>query len=605
MIYAVDIETTSLDYRTGRILGMGYYASPQDKGYITCIDEIKQWLEAHANDHLVMHRGQFDCQYLAWHTGIFPIDYWDTMLGAYLIFPMGSDLDLESCYAQLVKPYPYKDTDFITTLEGKSVEEQAAYCLLDCEATLEVCKAQLKPLASIGNLNFFLEYMMPAYRMLMQASYRGIAVDADQLESTKQAVFIEYAAKEQKLYDDYASHVQVYEREKVLKASAKNKNPYTEDRVIELMASPKYRFNFGSDQQIKWLFIDKMKLLTRQEAVNKKKKFSLDKDVLARFGDRHEIIGRLLELKHLSAIMRQCETYKEAIKDDGRIHTSFSLSVTDTGRSSSSDPNVQNPMKDVPNNGIRRAFVARPGYKFVVADSSMIEPRLMAEFSQDPTLLYTFKHDLDFYGIVVDAALNLQLPIEAFKKPHFKINYKKEREFGKILGLSVAYGLAPPNLAKDLSKKTGAQYTFAQARAIIDSFNMKFVGIGTLRTSAYREVMETGRVTTLFGCKQWVPKDRALHVAINTKVQRSASDLCLFIQGWTEKEVAKYNLDAQLVNFVHDEGVWEVRDDHVPAFKEILHGMMLFGWKKYAPHINLSVPLDAELFVGQTWAAKE
>jgi DNA polymerase I-like protein with 3'-5' exonuclease and polymerase domains len=604
-VYAIDIETTGLDFYNDRILGLGFYGGPKDKGYITDPELAKNWLTAHGGDFLVLQNGQFDVRFLAvqWDVPLLKIG-WDTELAGWLILPLTESLSLENQYSLLVSPVRYKDESFITTLADKPVEEQAAYCLMDCELTYKLFFKQRELLKTIGNYTFMMKYFMPMYNFVISMGDRGMAADREAFEKERDNYAVEVARKINALDAAYRKDVHEYELARAVKKTEKNKTPAAPERLEELTSHKACKFNWQAAPQLKWLLIKKLKIFSEAESKeNKKKTSSVAKEVLERYKDRHPIIQELLAMHKSATLQAQCEQYLETIQADGRIHPTFRMTVTDTGRTSCKGPNIQNPDKG---KAMRDCFIARPGYQIVAADMSMIEPRLMAHYSKDRVLLKTFREDLDFYGIVVNAAMNMGLHDdgEIFKKAVFKSRFPAQRADGKVLGLSIAYGLGPPSLALRLADKTGKTYTFAQARQIIDDFNKHFPDIMTLRRMASEQIKQTGRITGILGRKVWCSYERALHNGINILIQGSASDFTLLTQLWVEKEKIKLNLDAEIVNFNHDEGVWEVREDHVAPFKRLLHAVMVNGWKKYAPELKLEVPLDCEIFVGPTWGCK-
>ena len=609
--YAVDIETTNLDFMTGKILGLGYYSSPTDKGYITENEEIKKWLLKHQDDHFIFQNGHFDQKYLFHHTGIWPCNSFDTRLAAYLVPKRPDRLGLGSLVEYYLGIPSYKESDFISDLESKTPAEQAAYCLEDCQRTYEIAQILVKELVNSGNWDFFTKTFMPLSDFLARTEYHGIPVNKQKLEEINNRALKKLEEYDNEIYTKYEPVVKEFEIQKIIEDKKKNKNPPGPEQIELLRKSPKYRFNFNSTKQRLWLLRDKLGLpckTTKYERGKKKEVYSTSLKVIEEYFGQHDIIEELSKLNDIETLERQTKLLLDFVSKDGKIHANLNLTSTDTGRTSVSEPSLQNVstaiegMEDI--GEVRRCFEAPPGFKLVIADAGQIEPRLAADASQDPLLLETFRQGRDLYAIIANEVLGLNLPPEALFKSVFKKQYPKERDFGKETGLSLAYGTGPGTFRVRLSKITKQKYTWDQAKGYINTYFAKFPGLRTLRQKCYQEVEEQGYLNTLLGRKIYISKEEALHKGLNWKIQCSASDLCLIIQMWAEEEMKKYNLHGIFLLFVHDEAIYMVPENEAEEFAGFIKYMFEHGLELYRPDIKLTVPLEAEVIIADTWAEK-
>lgn len=609
--YAVDIETTSLDFTSGRILGFGYYGASTDKGYLTKVEDIKSWILRHRQDKLIWQNGKFDQKFIYYNTGLWPSNDFDTKLAAYLVPKRPKGLGLgDLCEYYLGIP-SYKESDFISDLENKSETEQASYCLEDCQRTFEVAQILVQELVSSNNWEFFNQYFMPLSDFLAKAEYEGFPIDVTKLDEINKKALKKLEEYDNALYTKYENVVKEFEIEAIRKAKAKNKTQPTQDQLESLRKLAKHRFNFGSSAQRLWLLRDRFNLpckTTKYERGKKKEVYSASIKVIEEYLGQHEIIQELMFLTDIETVERQTKKLLEFVRKDGKIHANINLTSTDTGRSSCSEPNLQNTSNEIEGledvGQVRSVFYAPPGYKLVIADAGQIEPRLTAHYSQDTLLLETFRKGQDFYAIIANEVLGLNLPPELlFKKP-FKQQYPKERDFGKETGLSLAYGTGPGTFRVRLSKATKQVYSWQQAKDYINIYFNKFSGIKSLRQDCYREVETKGYLDTLLGRKIYISKEEALHKGLNWKIQCSASDLCLITQLWAEAEMKKYNLHGVFLMFVHDEAIYLVPEGEAEEFSGFIKYMFEHGLELYRPDLKLTTPLEAEVVVADTWLEK-
>ena len=274
---------------------------------------------------------------------------------------------------------------------------------------------------------------------------------------------------------------------------------------------------------------------------------------------------------------------KKALLIDGRVHTNFKPHGAETGRFSSSEPNLQN----IPSSGqygklIRNLFVAPPGYKLIVADYSQIEPRVIASLSRDPIMLENYMTGGDIYT-TIGKTMNV------------------DRKAGKVLVLSIAYGVGPEKIAQSIG------CTSTEARKLLDDFTKKFNDIQKYRGMIIRQAVaqnSTPYVTTIFGRRRYLPdlksndkglRSRAERQAFNTVIQGSAADLMKLAlvrahSCFTDEP------DVNVVLTVHDELVTVAREDLAEEAAEAIR-VSMEGIK--LPEIT--VPLIADIKIVDRW----
>ena len=329
--------------------------------------------------------------------------------------------------------------------------------------------------------------------------------------------------------------------------------------------------------------------------------FSVSSDALEPFRGKDELVDALLQYQDLNKLMttyvtpykggevvretngKQKIVQKDSLLHNGRVHTKFNAHGADTGRFSSSEPNLQN----IPSSGeygklVRNLFIAPPGHKLVVADYSQIEPRLIAAFSQDPRLVNNYLTGGDIYTTIGDT-MNV------------------ERKVGKMLVLAISYGVGPDKIASSIG------CTITEAQDLMNRFEREFSSIKKYKARVIRHAKAQGKVpfaTTIFGRRRYIPElkssvtyelARAERQAFNTVIQGSAAD----IMKLALVRAHSCFVDEPSVNIiltVHDELVTVTPDEHVDAVKEAIRASM--------EDIKLDqvvVPLVADINVVDKW----
>ncbi len=352
-------------------------------------------------------------------------------------------------------------------------------------------------------------------------------------------------------------------------------------------------FNVGSPKQLGEILFDKLALPGGKKG--KTGAYGTDAGVLENLAPLHPLPQRVLDWRQLQKLK---STYTDALVDQinpktGRVHTSFALAATSTGRFASSEPNVQNiPIRSEEGRKIRSAFVAAPGHVLLSADYSQIELRLAAHVADLPSLRQAFKDGIDIHAMTAS---------EVFGVPVAGMDPMIRRR-AKAINFGIIYGISAFGLAQQLSIPQG------EASDYIKAYMAKFPGIKDYmeRTKAF--CREHGYVTTIFGRKCFMTgiKDSngarrafAERAAINAPLQGSAADIIKRAMIRLPGALKDAGLRTKMLLQVHDELIFEVPEDEVEGAAPLIKDVME---RACDPVLTLSVPLVVETGTARSWA---
>lgn len=374
--------------------------------------------------------------------------------------------------------------------------------------------------------------------------------------------------------------------------------PYLKDFSVELttelgrLESEIYQlaghgFNINSTQQLQKVLFEELGLKTKGKT---KTGFSTDASVLESLREEHEIIGKLLDFRHISKLR---STYVDALPRevsprDKRLHGEFNQTIASTGRLSSSNPNLQNiPIRTEIGRRIRRAFIAPEGSSLISADYSQIELRLLAHMSKDELLIDAFEKDQDIHART--AGEIFEIPIEEVTSD--------QRRIGKTINFALVYQQGAYSTGQDLGIST------KEAQAFIDKYFSRYPKVKGFLNGTIDEAREHGYAKTIWGRKRYFTHlhDRNDNVrktderaACNAPIQGSAADLVKLAMIKLDEELKASGLSAKLILQVHDELVMEVKDEELEAAKALLANAMTLGQP-------LAVPLKVDIAVAKNW----
>jgi len=434
------------------------------------------------------------------------------------------------------------DTDFYMTLGKKLLLNRC------------ICKALLKRAEKEGQLKLLTEIEFP------------LTVTLDCIERCGMHVSREHLSE---LHDELSKRIKETEKE-----------------IYELTG---YEFNIGSPKQLSEILFDEDKLNLPHGKKGKTGVYSTSADELNRISEFHPAIERILNWRMLTKLD---STYASGllpkIKDDGRIHTTFTQAMTNTGRLSSLDPNLQNiPVRTEEGARIRECFTAVQGKVLVDADYSQIELRILAALSGDEVMSEAFVKGVDIhtrtasriYGVSEDEVTSSM------------------RAAAKTVNFSIIYGVSEFGLASDLG------ISFREASELIKSYGKEFPKITSYLDDLKKNGQEKGYVTTLYGRKRILNellsqnrnvRNFGLRAAMNTPIQGTAADIIKLAMNRVYKALKNELPKAMLVMQVHDELIVECDENQAQKASEILK-------REMEASADLSVPLVADVGIGNNW----
>lgn len=585
-LVAVDTETDSLDSMQANLVGVSLSTQPGKACYIPlghtgesgdlfggeklagqinledAIAALKPLLENPA----VLKIGQnlkYDLQVLRrYGTDIRPID--DTMLLSYAIESgeNGHGMDEMSEKHLGHKPISFKEV----AGSGKSaisfaqvpLDRATAYAAEDADVTLRLWKLLKPRLLKKHKVTVYETLERPLIPVLEAMEHEGILVDRAVLA---------------KLSNEFAT--------------AQGK---IEVHIHELAGE---RFNIGSPKQLGDILFGKMGLPGGRKTATGA--WSTDADALEDLATQGiELARRVVDWRQLAKLR---STYTDALPTyinptTGRVHTSYAMAATSTGRLSSSDPNLQNiPVRTEEGRRIRTAFIAPPGTKLLSADYSQIELRVLAHVADIPQLRQAFADGLDIHAMTAS---------EMFGVPIAGMDSAVRRR-AKAINFGIIYGISAFGLANQLS------ISREEAGDYIKTYFSRFPGIKTYMEETKKFARENGYIETVFGRRCHFPRitspnasERAFmeRAAINAPIQGAAADIIrrAMIRMLAALDAAK--LSAKMLLQVHDELIFEVRDAEIEATMKVVKHVMV---KAPEPAVKLTVPLQVDARAAMNW----
>jgi DNA polymerase-1 len=481
----------------------------------------------------------------------------DTMLAAFLLDPT-QESEPGEAVAQRLGGVLLPARSVIVgrgkaSLEGVEVERAAPWAGAIAHALLPIADQLPARLASGGLDALYREIELPVARLLAHVERIGIAIDVDHFKRLSTEIEGKLATLERQIYDLAGGE-----------------------------------FNVGSPKQLGELLFEKLALDTK--GVRRTKTgWSTEADTLEQL--EHPIIKPILEHREISKLKG---TYLDALPPlvspkSGRVHTTFNQVVAETGRISSQDPNLQNiPIRSELGMKIRRGFRAAPGKVLIAADYSQIELRILAHLSGDPLLTSAFRDRVD---------VHTQTAAEVFAIPREQVT-AEQRRIAKAVNYGLSYGQSDFGLARalDVSRTQAAEYSrrYFQRFPTIHKFMDEIVAVARAQGGA-RTLLGRWRPIPNLMSKSPQARHAAERVAQNTPMQGTGADLIKLAMLRTTERIAREKWPVELLLTVHDELVFEAPPALADALGAALREEMENVYK-------LSVPLEVDIGVGETWA---
>lgn len=574
-LFAVDTETTSLNYMEAQLVGISlavepgsacyipfghdYLGAPLQLGRETVLEMLRPLLED-ASKAKVGQNIKYDMSVLAEHGIALAGVAFDTMLESYVLDSIGSRHDMDSLAAN----YLNQTTTSFTDIAGKgagqltfnqiALEQAAPYAAEDADITLRLHQQLWPGIAAEPTLQKLFETIeLPLVTVLSKIERNGALIDCQQLQQQSGELT-------QRLAELQAEAWQLAGQE----------------------------FNLASPKQLGEILFEKLNIPVLKKTA--KGAASTKEEVLAELALEYPLPKVILEHRGLAKLK---STYTDKLPTmvnpkTGRLHTSYHQAGTATGRLSSSDPNLQNiPIRTAEGRRVRQAFVAAPGSVLLAADYSQIELRIMAELSGDEGLRNAFAQGLDIHSATAAEVFAVELE---------EVTTDMRRS-AKAINFGLIYGMSAFGLARQL------QIGRKQAQEYIDLYFQRYPGVQAFMQNTRVNAADKGYVETLFGRRLYLPEinDRnamrrqaAERTAINAPLQGSAADLIKIAMIRVDAWLTEQKLNSKVIMQVHDELVLEVPECEVEQVRAGLRDIMQGA-------AELNVPLIVDIGSGSSW----
>ena len=571
---AIDTETTGLDYMDTDLVGISLSYKAGEAYYIPIkhlddtvnqihqdlvLDILRPILETSKNK-IIGQNIKFDRNVLAKYGISISSIKNDTMMMSYVLDASATrhNLDALSSYYLNYKTSTFEDVAGKgvkqVTFDQVPINEATHYAAEDADITLrlyEELNPKLETEDSLKRLNEEIE--IPLIEVLSEMEQNGAILNSKILKSQSKDLENRIKKLEKKAYD-------IAEEE----------------------------FNLGSTKQLREIFFEKLNYRVIKKTPGGQP--STDEKVLAELAEEYELPKVLLEHRTLSKLK---STYTDKLPGQisastGKVHTSFHQAVTTTGRLSSSDPNLQNiPIRTEDGRRIRQAFEPSKGHRFISADYSQIELRIMAHVSKDIGLLQAFQEGEDVHSKTASEVFGVDID-----------NVTADlRRNAKAINFGLIYGISAFGLGKQLgiSRNLAAEY--------MAMYFEKYPGVKEYMESTKEFASQNGYVETLFGRRLYLRDINASNAmrrqaseraAINAPVQGTAADIMKIAMIKTHKAIKTEEIEAKLILQVHDELILDTPKKEIDSVIAILTDSMMGA-------ANLDVPLEIDVGIGDNW----
>ena len=577
--FAFDTETTGLDARTARIVGMSFSTKPRTAWYVpvplgdlaqpqredqevaALMSEFAPVLED-GSKQLIAQNWKYDLKIMRGAGASVGCQVFDTMLAHYVLQP-----DLKHGMDYLAEVELGYKTIPITDLLGKKGKNQKTmadippeqvcnYACEDADITLRLADVFEQKLGEDSPERRILDTIeMPLVPVLADMEMEGVRLDTNALNAMAEGLQEDL----RKLTDSIQAHAGV-------------------------------PFSIDSPRQLGEVLFDHLAIAEKAKKT-KTGQYATGEDVLQKLANNHPIVGEVLEYRQLNKLLSTYVRPLPELVDDetGRVHTQYMQAVAATGRLSSTQPNLQNiPIRTARGREIRKAFVPRDAdHILMAADYSQVELRIVAALSGDRGLCQAFNEGADIH--TATAAKVFGIDPDAVDRG--------QRSQAKAVNFGILYGQGAFGLAETL------KIPRREAKAIIEAYFSEFADLKAYQTEVVERAKEVGYVETVLGRKRWLPDITSANAvvrgfaernAINAPIQGSAADIIKVAMVRIQEALKSASLDARMILQVHDELVFDVPKSEVEAVSALVRQHMEGA-------VELAVPLEVEVETGAHW----
>ena len=546
------VETRGSVYSKSEVLGVGIYDGIS--GYFLSREELEKHRDLFSNSSF---KYTYDLKKNIVVLNSLGIQIsnvtFDTMIATYLLDYVVKD-DISYVAQAFDVSLPLYDDLFGTEKRPKEVSLDVLkdVCCRKAKFIYDTRNQLLEDLGKNNELDLFQKIEMPLSRVLADMELTGILVDVPYLE---------------KIEADLKSQMDVLEQE-----------------IYELAG---ITFNIMSPAQLAKVLFENLEIPYPKKV--KDGKYSTSKDILDKIRFVHPIVDKILDYRTVSKLYTNYAVgLKSEVREDGRIHTIFTQTLTRTGRLSSISPNLQNiPASLEYSKLIRTAFIPDPHSKILSSDYSQVELRIFAHMSKADNLIQAFKDGKD---------IHTKTASDIFHVPMDEVT-KDMRRTAKAVNFGILYGISSFGLSEDLG------VDIATAKKFIDNYLETYPGISEYMEEEKKKAYELGYVTTLMNRrrvieelknKNYMIRSSGERIALNTPIQGTAADILKKAMVEIYDEFNKRGLKSKMLIQVHDELVFNVLDDELEEVSSIVRDIM-------ENTIKLSVPLKVDIEYGDNW----
>ena len=540
---AVYLDTTNDNYHDAEILGISLYNSK-----LSCYipyDVFKNNVNLLDNEY---NKYTYDLKKMLVILKRYGINVsnvnFDTMISAYLL---NYDVKDDICYLASTMDF---DIPIYNKKEEITIEEQAKRAILKAKFIYDTKDKFISEMDKEGMISLFNDIEMPLTKVLADMEAEGIRVDKQVLIDMGEEIKIKLELITKDIYN-YAG----------------------------------CEFNINSPKQLGEILFDKLKL---PFAKKNKLGYVTDADVLKKLID-YPIVSKILEYRALAKLY---STYIEgiinAIREDNKIHTIYTQTLTRTGRLSSIEPNLQNiPMRSEYGRLIRKAFLPEENSKILSSDYSQIELRVFAHLSGVNDLIEAFRNDID---------IHTKTAMDIFNVVEEGVTSNMRRQ-AKAVNFGILYGISSYGLSEDLG------ITVKEAKDFINRYFDTYPGVKDYMNKEIEEAKNNGYVKTIMNRKRVIGelsssnfnvKAMGERMALNTPIQGSASDILKKAMVEIDKLFRENNIKSKMLLQLHDELIFNVYNDEIDKVRDIVYTTMTNIYK-------LEVPLDVHIEIGNNW----
>jgi len=570
-----DLETTSLDVHSCEILGVAicievgtayYITFPEDeKGILKILKVLRPYFEDDTIEK-VGHNLKFDNQVLKQYGINVKGKLHDTMVTDYILYPERKKHGLKLLSKLHLN---YKQIEFNSIALGKSKEKKTLegidpkliteYACEDVDQTLQIFNF-LYPKIESYKLEKIYTLDNRLVEVLTAMEYNGVTIDSQKLLKVESEI---------------------------------------ESRLVGILESiGKFtgaNININSTKQLNKLLFDEL-YIEPIGSKNKNGNYSVSKNVLKKLETKHEIVKMILDYRSLYKVK---STFIKALKKVNpktkKLHTSINQTRTETGRLSSSNPNLQNIPSKTIGSKLRECFTASSDqHSLIGVDYSNIELRVMAIISRDEKMIKAYREGIDLHKLT--ASKVLEIPYEDVSD--------SQRDMAKAINFGLIYGMTSLGLSESLTNTTGSEYTVEQCQNFINQYFELYQGVAKCKEELIYKATINGYTETLFGRKRSLlninsndsyKRESAKRLAMNTPIQGTAADIIKIAMVNIHDRIQKEELQSKMILQVHDELLFDVPKNEVVYMEKVIKHEMENA-------VHLPVALIADLKTGKTWA---